>query len=124
MGASTLLPICERPTCAQLAACCLFRARYGLLEIPGPIQDVAVGRDFALGDGRAQAPRRVDEYVAIGRPAQRTAGAAGGDQRLDENGHGGIGGIEIVRRHVAQRARGPQRGPARSHGDEEFVFIF
>jgi hypothetical protein len=27
-------------------------------------------------------------------------------------------------RHVTQRARGPQRGPARAHGNEEFVFVF
>ena len=85
---------------------------------------VAVGRDFALRDRGAEAPRRGKQHAAVGGLAQTAARSDRRYQRLYEQRHGGIGGIGIVRRHVAQRARGPQRSPARFDRRQEILFAF
>ena len=100
----------------------LLEAGDGLAHPPVTGEHVAVGRHLALRDRRAQTPGRIDEHVVLGSAGQRAARCSRSDQGLNQHGHGGIGGIEIVRGHVAQGARGPQRRPAGAHRGQEFVF--
>ena len=82
-----------------------------------------IGRHFALRDRRAEPPRRGDEHLSGRRPAQAAAGGFRRDERLHEHRHRGVRRVEVVRRHVAQRPRRPQRRPARANGGQEFRFV-
>ena len=76
------------------------------------VQLVAVRRYFALSDRGAESPGRTQDHATLGGLTQPAARRAGGDERLNQNAHCSIGGIDIVGRHVPQGARGPQRSPA------------
>ena len=83
-------------------------------------QLITIRRHLALRDRRAEPPGRTQDHGAV-RPDSLSPppDARADNQRLYQNPHGGIGGIDIVRRHVAQRARGPQSAPAGANrGDE------
>ena len=91
----------------------ILTARRDVTDRSVSIELEAIGRDLTLRDRCAEAQRRVDQHSAVGGLAQSAAGGARVHERLHEHGHGGFRGIEIVSGHVAQRARGPERGPAR-----------
>ena len=82
----------------------------------------AIGRHFTLRDRRAQSPRRADQHLAGRRPAQPAARRRATHERLHEHGHRGVCRIEVVRRHVPQRTRRPQRRPAGANGRQKFRF--
>ncbi len=85
---------------------------------------VAVGGYFALGYRRAEAPGCAQDHAAFRGLAEAAAGCAGVHERLNEDAHGGIGGVDIVSCHVAQGAGGPQRAPAGTDGGDEVGFAF
>jgi hypothetical protein len=87
------------------------------------VELVAVGRHFALGDRGAQAGGRIDQHPAFGGAGKPAAGRARRHQGLEQQAHRGVGRVEIVRRHVAQRPRRPQRGPAGAHRGEEIGLV-
>ena len=87
------------------------------------IQLEAIGRHLALRDRRPETQRGVHEHSAIGGAAQSAACGASPDERLHENGHGRVRRIQVVRRHVAQRARRPERRPARAHGGQHLGLV-
>ena len=82
----------------------------------------AIGRHLALRDRGAQPPRRADQHLSVGRSAQSAAGRARAHERLNEHRHRRVRRVQIVRRHVAQRPRRPERGPAGADRGQEFGF--
>ena len=101
----------------------VFPARRHVKEGAVAIQLEAIGRDLALRDGRPETECRIHEHSAVRCAAQSAACRACADERLHQNGHRRVRGIQIVRRHVAQHARGPERRPARSHRREQFRLL-
>src|SRR5580704_2736740 len=79
----------------------------------------AIWRHLALRDRGTETPGGAQDHLALSRFAQSPARGSRRDQRLNQYSHGGIGGIDIMRGHVAQCSRGPQRAPARANcGDK------
>ena len=101
-----------------------FRTRGYLAQRSVSGERIPIRRHFALGDGRAESPCRVDDHFSIGRLTEPAARRARGHQRLDQQGHRGIRRIQIMGCHVAQRARRPQCRPARTHGSQEISLVF
>ena len=93
-------------------------------KVAVPAELEPIGGDFTLRNRGSQTPGRAHQHRIVSRPAQSAAGGAGAHQRLDQHRHRGVRRIQIVRRHVAQRARRPQRGPAAAHRGDEIGFAF
>src|SRR5262245_27078537 len=90
-----------------------------IADLAVPAQHVLIGHHLALSDGRPEARCGAQQHSALGSQAQSAAGHARVYEWLDVQSHGSVRGIEIVRRHVAQRAGGPERCPARAHRREK-----
>jgi hypothetical protein len=70
-------------------------------------QQDAIRDHLALGNRRAQAPRRRNQHLAFGGLAQSAAGSTRRHKRLDQYSHRGIGWRKTVVIHVTAGVRGP-----------------
>ncbi len=114
----------ERPPAVRAAQRMVLLAERRFLHPPRAIEHVTVGHHLALRDGGAQPRGRVHQHFAARGARQAAARGSRGHQRLDQDGHRGVGAIQTVSRHVAERTRGPQRRPAGAHRGEEVPVRF
>ncbi len=114
----------ERPLAVHTAQCVILLPERRFFHPPRAIEHIAVGHHFALRDGSAQPRGRVHQHFAARGARQAAARGSSGNERLDQDGHRGVGAIQAVSRHVAERACGPKRRPAGAPRGEEVLVAF
>src|SRR5262245_53104990 len=93
-------------------------------DVAVALQVKAIGCDLALSDRCAEPEGCVNQHRTVRGLTQSAARGTRVNERLNQHRHRRVSGVEIVSGHVAQRSRGPERGPTGPDGGDELRFLF